>query len=79
MQLGGIAYCTYLIHMPFLNAGEWAFDSAFRYWGLSFSHSSGWAELIGRICGVAVTLFVARLSWRSFEQPLLKRGHRYKY
>src|SRR6266536_615875 len=79
MQLGGIAYCTYLVHMPFLNAGEWAFDSAFRYWGLSFSHSSGWAELIGRICGVAVTLFVARLSWRSFEQPLLKRGHRYKY
>ena len=29
--------------------------------------------------GVAVTLLIATLSWKYFEKPLLRRGHKYVY
>ncbi|MGO9863113.1 MAG: acyltransferase family protein [Terriglobales bacterium] len=70
MGLGGLAYCTYLIHFPLIMAGR-------RLVELRLSHEE--ARLPGALLGIAVTLPIAMLSWKYFEKPLLHRGHKYVY
>jgi peptidoglycan/LPS O-acetylase OafA/YrhL len=70
MGLGTLAYCTYLLHFPVLNAGR-------RLLALRISQDQAW--LPGGMLGVAATLLVAMLSWKYFEKPLLRRGHKYVY
>ena len=72
MQLGGISYCVYLIHL-LINGACHAL----------ILHSS---PSIDSVQGVAVTLLaaaltwaIAKCSWRYFEGPLMRRGHRYSY
>ncbi len=70
--LGGISYCVYLVH---LTINEWAHEVLLH------------AEpRVSDLRGVGVTLLagaltwvVASLSWRYFEQPLIRRGHRHAY
>ncbi|MBZ5598915.1 MAG: acyltransferase [Acidobacteriia bacterium] len=70
--LGGIAYCTYLLHRPLMEVAR-------RLLAARFSQAPGAVELIGGLLGVAATLVIAKLSWRFFEQPWLRRGHAFKY
>jgi len=72
MGLGTLAYCTYLIHIPLSEVGRKVL--AARYPG---APEQTW--LIGGLLGVAATLVVAWLSWRFFERPLVRRGHRHSY
>ncbi len=72
MQLGVLAYCTYLLHLPLMEAGR-------RLLGLRFSYSFISIHFIGGLIGVLLTLIVAKLSWIYFEKPLLRRAHAYKY
>lgn len=71
MDLGGIAYCTYLLHMPVMEACR-------RFVGAMSRHSSG-TEFLGGLLGIALTLGIAKLSWRFLEYPMLRRGHKYSY
>jgi peptidoglycan/LPS O-acetylase OafA/YrhL len=71
-QLGGLAYCTYLLHLPFMEASR-------RLLGLRFVSSSTSTQFVGALIGVLLTLGAAKLSWKYFEKPLLRRGHVYKY
>ena len=70
--LGGVSYCVYLIH---LTINVWAhrllLGSVPRIYDLP---GVGVTLLAG-----AVTLLVASLSWKYFEKPLIRRGHRYAY
>jgi len=70
MDLGTLAYCTYLIHFPLILAAR-------RLLEIHWSKQQSW--LPGGMIGVAVTFIVATLSWKYFEKPLLRRGHRYVY
>jgi peptidoglycan/LPS O-acetylase OafA/YrhL len=72
MGLGTLAYCSYLIHRPVIEAFR-------RMASLWLSFSSRGAFLLGSSLGVAATLLVAAGSWKYFEKSLLSRGHRYKY
>jgi hypothetical protein len=45
--------------------------------GASFIPGRAW--LPGGMLGVALTLMIATLSWKYFEKPLLRRGHRHAY
>jgi peptidoglycan/LPS O-acetylase OafA/YrhL len=72
MQLGVLAYCTYLLHLPLMEASR-------RLLGLRFPLSSTSTQVAGGFIGVLVTLGIAKLSWTYFERPLLRRGHAYKY
>jgi peptidoglycan/LPS O-acetylase OafA/YrhL len=70
--LGGISYCVYLIH---LTMNEWAHRILL-----------GRAPRISDLKGISVTLlaglltwFIASLSWKYFEKPLIEKGHRYSY
>jgi len=72
LQLGGISYCVYLIHL-LINAACHAL----------FLHSN---PSIDSLKGVSVTILAAALtwaiatcSWQCFEGPLVRRGHRYLY
>ncbi len=70
MGLGTIAYCTYLIHVPLVQAGR-------RLLELRLSPHAAWFP--GGMLGVAATIAIASISWKVFEKPLLRRGHEYKY
>jgi len=72
MRLGTLAYCTYLIHVPCLHAGRQLFAIVFRA-------SPGASLFPGKMIGVVVALSIASLSFKFFEKPLLRMGHRYQY
>ncbi len=72
MQLGTLAYCTYLLHYPLIKTGR-RITSA-----LLPAHPEA-SYLIGAFSAVALTLCLAMLSWRYFEKPMLRRGHKYQY
>jgi peptidoglycan/LPS O-acetylase OafA/YrhL len=71
-SLGAISYCVYLIHLTILLLAHQLILHA--------------APQLETLPGFAVTLLAATatfafagLSWRYFEKPLIKRGHRYAY
>ena len=72
MRLGTLAYCTYLIHFPLIQAAR-------RVSQVLLPSHPEMAFLAGGIGAIAVTLALASLSWRYFEQPMLRRGHKYQY
>lgn len=72
MRLGTLAYCTYLLHYPLIQTGRRISQV------LLPSHPQA-AYLTGGLAAVAFTLVLATFSWRYFEKPMLKRGHRYQY
>jgi peptidoglycan/LPS O-acetylase OafA/YrhL len=71
-EWGRISYCIYLVH------------AAVKYFCVGFlaedpAHISRWRTGAAVVLSVAITFSVAKLSWMFFEQPLLERGHQYKY
>ena len=72
MKLGGISYCVYLIHIPI---NEILHASLLRS-APSIASLSG----IGvTLLAVVLTLGIAVLSWKYFEEPMVRRGHRFRY
>jgi peptidoglycan/LPS O-acetylase OafA/YrhL len=67
--LGGIAYGTYLLHQAIQ--------------GILFGYLWGHHPLITDrytfLTALALTLVIARLSWRFFENPLIRLGHHSSY
>jgi peptidoglycan/LPS O-acetylase OafA/YrhL len=72
MHLGTLAYCSYLVHVAFMNALRHPLKAHFPQYPVA-------AWLVGGVLGIALTLVVASLSFKYFEQPLLRRGHQYFY
>jgi peptidoglycan/LPS O-acetylase OafA/YrhL len=72
MRLGTLAYCSYLVHVAIMNALRHPLKAHFPEFPVA-------AWLVGGILGIGLTLAVAALSYKYFEKPLLKRGHRYSY
>lgn len=70
--LGGIAYCTYLLH-------QFVLGILFGYlWGHE-PHVTGSSSVLTVLLALFLTLLLARLSWSSFEGPLIRFGHRSSY
>jgi peptidoglycan/LPS O-acetylase OafA/YrhL len=71
-ELGRLSYCVYLIHLSVLG-GCFAF----------FLHSEPRLDTAASFRTVAIaavlTYCLAWLSWKFLEEPMLKRGHVYKY
>jgi peptidoglycan/LPS O-acetylase OafA/YrhL len=70
--MGGIAYCAYLMHEPVM---------AVLFWMNGKYHPSltGPLDALILMAAFAVTVVVGVLSWRWFEAPLVRMGHRYQY
>ncbi len=71
-KLGTLAYCLYLIHISVMQSVRHPLNS----WLRSSPHV---AWILGGILGAAASVLMASLSWKYFEKPLLRRGHRYQY
>ncbi|MDP9160782.1 MAG: acyltransferase [Acidobacteriota bacterium] len=72
MNLGTLAYCGYLIHVPLAIAGR-------RVFAMVFQVSANTSWFLGGMTGIALTLMIASVSWRFFEKPLLRMGHKHTY
>jgi len=72
IKLGTLAYCSYLVHVAFMNAVRHPLKAYFPQYPVG-------AWLMGGILGTALTLAVAWLSYKYFEKPLLRRGHKYSF
>ena len=70
--LGIVSYTTYLLHLPVLRIVHFTARGDFP------SVGDGTAQAV-TILALALTLALAALSWRVFEGPILRRGHRVPY
>jgi peptidoglycan/LPS O-acetylase OafA/YrhL len=70
--LGRISYTTYLLHLPILRIAHFAWRGDFP------SVMGGTAQAV-TLFALALTLGLAALSWRFFEGPILRWGHRASY
>jgi peptidoglycan/LPS O-acetylase OafA/YrhL len=77
VELGGIAYCVYLVHLPFFQAGHnlAAYLPVFSRLSIPYIVQA----LADRSLAIILMLAVAKLSWHFLERPLLIRGHAFKY
>lgn len=71
--LGALSYCLYIIH-PLLQHG-WR---KLLLVGFKITPEST-GPLPGDLLGIATAIIVAAISWKYFEKPLLKMGHKYQY
>jgi peptidoglycan/LPS O-acetylase OafA/YrhL len=71
-ELGKVSYCVYIIHLSV----NWA---AHKFARGDLPRFDSLRSIAVTIFALAVTLFIAELSWFCFERPLIRRGHRYKY
>jgi peptidoglycan/LPS O-acetylase OafA/YrhL len=70
--LGGVSYCVYLLHDAFNFFAHRIFlNSIPKLYNLS--------QVTVSLFALLATLGVASLSWRFFEKPLIRYGHRYSY
>ena len=71
-ELGGVSYCIYIIH-----------TSVFLFCHRILLHSlpsvTNGRVAIVTLLAAGITCAIAKLSWRFFEEPLLRRGHAFKY
>jgi peptidoglycan/LPS O-acetylase OafA/YrhL len=72
MLLGTVAYCTYLVHAPLMQA----FRAVLR---TGFNLSPGITWPIGGIFGIVAAIGIASMSWAILEKPLLAWARRYEY
>jgi len=71
-DIGGVSYCIYIIH-----------TAVFLFFhqillGALPAVTDGKAAGVTLLAALA-TYGIAKLSWRFFEQPLLRRGHAFRY
>ena len=70
--LGTISYCVYIIHYPVLAGLHQLLLHAYP----RIDDAKGVAVTL---LAFAITLGLAGISWRLYEKPLIRRGHRYVY
>jgi peptidoglycan/LPS O-acetylase OafA/YrhL len=71
-ELGRVSYCVYIIH----GAVDWLVFRIVWHAGPRFDSVPSIA--LSSVAFVS-TLALAEVSWRYFEHPLIRRGHRYSY
>jgi peptidoglycan/LPS O-acetylase OafA/YrhL len=71
-ELGRISYCVYMIH----RAVDWL---TFRFIYHSEPRFDSPAAIGITLLAFGSTLVLAQASWHFFENPLIRRGHEYKY
>lgn len=71
-KLGGISYCIYVIHLAVITICHAIVHSL-------YGTSSVILDLLSVLLAWALTLTLAKLSWRCIESPMVRRGHAYKY
>jgi peptidoglycan/LPS O-acetylase OafA/YrhL len=71
-ELGKVSYCVYIIH----RVVNWALHKLMLH---ADPRINSWPGFGVTVLALVATFFLAELSWRYFENPLIHRGHRYSY
>jgi peptidoglycan/LPS O-acetylase OafA/YrhL len=71
-ELGKVSYCVYIIH----RAVNWGLFRSIMHVDPRFD---SWRAIAVAALSFVVTIILAELSWRFFENPLIHRGHSYLY
>ena len=71
-RLGVISYCVYIIHLTINELGH-------RFLTHQEPNLSHWQGILITCSALVLSLTIASLSWRFFEKPLIRRGHRFTY
>ena len=71
-ELGKVSYCVYIIH----RAVNWGIFRSVMHVDPRFD---SWRAIGVASLSFVVTIILAELSWRFFENPLIHRGHRFLY
>jgi peptidoglycan/LPS O-acetylase OafA/YrhL len=71
-KMGRISYCFYVIH-PTVN------QLCHRILLHETEAADNWQTILVTLLAAPVTYGLATLSWRFFEQPMLRRGHTFTY
>ena len=71
-DLGEISYCVYLIHVLVL-------FFCFGFLLHTEPRIYDWRGLAVTLLAFVLTMVLAKLSWRYYERPMVRRGHRYSY
>jgi peptidoglycan/LPS O-acetylase OafA/YrhL len=71
-ELGRVSYCLYVIHQTVdLTCHKLLLNELPRF--------DNWKAALLTVCAAVLAYCFAALSWRFFENPLLRKGHRLKY
>jgi peptidoglycan/LPS O-acetylase OafA/YrhL len=71
-ELGKVSYCIYIIHGAIHTL-------VFKVAGFDFPRFNSWLSVALVALAFGITMGVAEFSWKYFEHPLIRRGHRYSY
>ena len=71
-RLGEISYCVYIIHLT-IN------ELSHRFLMRQEPDLSRWQGILITCSAFVLSLTIASLSWKFFEKPLIRRGHRFTY
>jgi peptidoglycan/LPS O-acetylase OafA/YrhL len=71
-RLGGISYCVYIIHLTINELGH-------RFLMHQEPDLSHWQGILITCAALVLSLAIASVSSKFFEQPLIRRGHRFVY
>jgi len=72
LYLGTVAYGLYLFHQPVLGL-------VYAALGRATAAIRTWTDVAATGLAAVLVLGLARLSWRCFEKPMVKLGHRFTY
>jgi peptidoglycan/LPS O-acetylase OafA/YrhL len=72
IDLGGISYCVYIIHLAVNFLCHAALAGSIR-------GTSTWPAFAATIVAAGMTWSIAKISWRFFEYPILRRAHAFRY
>ncbi|HWY07270.1 MAG TPA: acyltransferase [Candidatus Acidoferrales bacterium] len=71
-RLGGISYCVYIIHLTINELGH-------RFLLHQEPDLSHWQGILITCIAFVLSITIASVSWKFFEKPLIRRGHRFTY
>src|ERR1700687_1117416 len=71
-ELGRVSYCLYLIHYGVRFLCQTLAAAILK-------HVGSWEGIASSCVAVAISYAIARMSWTYLEDPLLQKGHAFKY
>jgi peptidoglycan/LPS O-acetylase OafA/YrhL len=71
-EIGRVSYCLYLIHDAVRVGGAFLLKSL-------LPNAPSWEFVAVNAVAAVISYLIARLSWVYFENPLLRRGHEFRY
>ncbi len=73
IKLGTVAYAVYIFHQGVNDLLHFAFFG-------ERANVSNWSRMSVTLLSLVTVIFLAELSWRFFEKPLIRRAHAlYRY